>query len=184
MRANISEARACNGHYEITGHKWFLSAPMSDAFVVLAQAKGGLTAFLLPRFRPDGSVNALRFQRLKDKLGNRSNASAEVEFHAAHAERLGGEGDGVRTMLAMVQWTRLDCAVASAGQMRFGLAMAMHHARHRRCLAACLRSSRRCGRCSPTLPWSAKPIRRWCSAWPAPPSSGKAMRPKPLMRGS
>lgn len=131
VRANISEARACDGHYEITGHKWFLSAPMSDAFIVLAQAKGGLTAFLLPRFRPDGSVNALRFQRLKDKLGNRSNASAEVEFHAAHAERLGGEGDGVRTILAMVQWTRLDCAVASAGQMRFGLAMAMHHAQHR-----------------------------------------------------
>ena len=131
VRANISEARACDSHYEITGHKWFLSAPMSDAFVVLAQAPGGLTAFLLPRFRPDGSLNALRIQRLKDKLGNRSNASAEVEFHAAHAERLGAEGDGVRTILAMVQWTRLDCAVASAGQMRFGLALAMHHARHR-----------------------------------------------------
>jgi putative acyl-CoA dehydrogenase len=91
----ISEARAGSGHYEITGHKWFLSAPMSDAFVVLAQAQGGLTAFLLPRFRPDGSVNTLRFQRLKDKLGNRSNASAEVEFEAAHAERLGAEGEGV-----------------------------------------------------------------------------------------
>ena len=131
VRANISEARLCGEHYEITGHKWFLSAPMSDGFVVLAQAAGGLTAFLLPRFRPDGSRNALRFQRLKDKLGNRSNASAEAEFHAAQAERLGAEGDGVRTILAMVQWTRLDCAVASAGQMRFGLAMAMHHARHR-----------------------------------------------------
>ena len=131
VNANISEARAHDGHYEITGHKWFLSAPMSDAFVVLAQAKAGLTAFLVPRFRPDGSVNALRFQRLKDKLGNRSNASAEVEFHAAHAERLGTEGEGVRTILTMVQWTRLDCAVASAGQMRFGLAVAMHHASHR-----------------------------------------------------
>ncbi|MGA9216582.1 MAG: acyl-CoA dehydrogenase family protein [Methylocella sp.] len=131
VQANISEARARGGHYEITGHKWFLSAPMSDAFVVLAQAQGGLTAFLLPRFRPDGSVNTLRFQRLKDKLGNRSNASAEVEFDAAHAERLGPEGEGVRTIIAMVQWTRLDCAVASAGQMRFGLAQAIHHARHR-----------------------------------------------------
>jgi putative acyl-CoA dehydrogenase len=131
VNANISEARAHNGHYEITGHKWFLSAPMSDAFVVLAQAGAGLTTFLMPRFRPDGSINALRFQRLKDKLGNRSNASAEVEFNAAHAERLGTEGDGVRTVLAMVQWTRLDCAVASAGQMRFGLAVAMHHASHR-----------------------------------------------------
>jgi putative acyl-CoA dehydrogenase len=131
VNANISQARAANGHYEIFGHKWFLSAPMSDAFVVLAKAPGGLTAFLLPRFRPDGSVNALRLQRLKDKLGNRSNASAEVEFHGAYAERLGFEGEGVRTILAMVQWTRLDCAVASAGQMRFGLAQAMHHARHR-----------------------------------------------------
>ncbi len=131
LNANITEARAGGGHYEITGHKWFLSAPMSDAFVVLAQARGGLTAFLLPRFRPDGSANTLRFQRLKDKLGNRSNASAEVEFNAAHAERLGPEGEGVRTIMAMVQWTRLDCAVASAGQMRFGLAQAIHHARHR-----------------------------------------------------
>jgi putative acyl-CoA dehydrogenase len=131
VNANISEARARNGHYEITGHKWFLSAPMADAFVVLAQAQGGLSAFLLPRFRPDGRVNSLRFQRLKDKLGNRSNASAEVEFDAAHAERLGPEGEGVRTIIAMVQWTRLDCAVASAGQMRFGLAQAIHHARHR-----------------------------------------------------
>jgi putative acyl-CoA dehydrogenase len=131
VNANITEAHPCNGHYEVTGHKWFMSAPMSDAFVILAQAPKGLTAFLLPRFRPDGSINALRFQRLKDKLGNRSNASAEVEFHAAYAERLGPEGEGVRTIMEMVQWTRLDCAVSSAGQMRFGLAQAMHHARHR-----------------------------------------------------
>jgi putative acyl-CoA dehydrogenase len=131
VRANISKARLRGGHYEISGHKWFLSAPMSDAFIVLAQAEGGLTAFLMPRFRPDGSVNALHFQRLKDKLGNRSNASAEVEFDEAYAERLGPEGEGVRTILAMVQWTRLDCAVSSAGQMRYGLAMAIHHARHR-----------------------------------------------------
>ncbi|HET6377668.1 MAG TPA: acyl-CoA dehydrogenase family protein [Methylocella sp.] len=131
VNANISQAHPRGGHYEIEGHKWFLSAPMSDAFAVLAQAPGGLTAFLVPRFRPDGSINALRFQRLKDKLGNRSNASAEAEFHQAYAERLGAEGEGVRTILPMVQWTRLDCAVASAGQMRFGLALAVHHARHR-----------------------------------------------------
>jgi putative acyl-CoA dehydrogenase len=131
VRASITKALARNGHYEITGHKWFLSAPMSDAFIVLAQAPGGLTAFLLPRFRPDSSVNALKFQRLKDKLGNRSNASAEVEFDAAYAERLGPEGEGVRTIITMVQWTRLDCAVAAAGQMRFGLAQAVHHVRHR-----------------------------------------------------
>jgi putative acyl-CoA dehydrogenase len=131
VKSNITTARPADGHYEITGHKWFMSAPMSDAFVILAQAPGGLTAFLLPRFRPDGCINALRFQRLKNKLGNRSNASSEVEFDAAYAERLGPEGEGVRTIMEMVQWTRLDCAVASAGQMRFGLAHAMHQARHR-----------------------------------------------------
>ncbi|WOJ89559.1 acyl-CoA dehydrogenase family protein [Methylocapsa polymorpha] len=131
VRATMSQAKPQNGHYEITGHKWFMSAPMSDAFLVLAQAPGGLTCFLLPRFRPDGSVNALRFQRLKDKLGNRSNASSEVEFHAAYAERVGAEGEGVRSIIRMVQLTRLDCAVAAAGQMRMGLAQAAHHARHR-----------------------------------------------------
>ncbi|MGO9674630.1 MAG: acyl-CoA dehydrogenase family protein [Methylocella sp.] len=131
VRATITEAKPHNGHYEITGHKWFLSAPMSDGFLALAQAPEGLTCFLLPRFRPDGSVNALRLQRLKDKLGNRSNASAEVEFFGAYAERIGAEGEGVRTILNMVQLTRLDCAVAAAGQMRFGLALALHHARHR-----------------------------------------------------
>ena len=131
LRATISVAKAANGHYEITGHKWFMSAPMSDAFLVLAQAQGGLTCFLLPRFRPDGRVNGLRLQRLKDKLGNRSNASSEAEFSAAYAERVGDEGEGVRTIIQMVQSTRLDCAVAAAGQMRFGLALAAHHARHR-----------------------------------------------------
>ncbi len=131
VRATVTEAKRANGHYEITGHKWFFSAPMSDGFLVLAQAPDGLTCFLLPRFRPDGSVNALRLQRLKDKLGNRSNASAEVEFFGAYAERVGAEGEGVRTILNMVQLTRLDCAIASAGQMRFGLALAVHHARHR-----------------------------------------------------
>lgn len=131
VRATITEAKAHDGHYEITGHKWFMSAPMSDAFLVLARAPGGLTCCLLPRFRPDGGVNAVRFQRLKNKLGNRSNASAEAEFHGAYAERVGAEGEGVRTIIAMVQLTRLDCAVAAAGQMRFGLAQAAHHARHR-----------------------------------------------------
>jgi putative acyl-CoA dehydrogenase len=98
---------------------------------VLAQAKGGLTCFLMPRFRPDGSVNALHFQRLKDKLGNRSNASSEVEFEEAFAWRLGDEGRGVRTIIQMVQLTRLDCAIASAGLMRMALAQALHHARYR-----------------------------------------------------
>jgi putative acyl-CoA dehydrogenase len=131
VRANTTTAIANAEGYSITGHKWFMSAPMCDAFLVLAQAPGGLTCFLMPRFRPDGSVNGLRFQRLKDKLGNRSNASSEVEFAQAFAWRLGDEGRGVRTIIEMVQLTRLDCAIASAGQMRMGLAQAVHHAHYR-----------------------------------------------------
>ncbi|MGA9007050.1 MAG: acyl-CoA dehydrogenase family protein [Xanthobacteraceae bacterium] len=131
VRANTSAATPDGDAYSIVGHKWFMSAPMSDAFLVLAQAPGGLTCFLMPRFRPDGSVNALRFQRLKDKLGNRSNASSEVEFVDAFAWRVGDEGAGIRTILQMVQLTRLDCAVASAGLMRIALVQAVHHCRHR-----------------------------------------------------
>ena len=132
VRANTTRAeRIAKDEYEITGHKWFLSAPMCDAFLVLAQAAGGLTCFLMPRFRPDGTLNALRLQRLKDKLGNRSNASSEVEFAKAFAWRIGEEGRGVQTIIEMVQLTRLDCISASAGLMRMGLALAMHHARHR-----------------------------------------------------
>jgi putative acyl-CoA dehydrogenase len=136
VRANttIAEAAAGGGpgtEYLITGHKWFLSAPMSDAFLVLANAPGGLSCFLMPRFLPDGSVNRLLFQRLKDKLGNRSNASAEVEFQRAHAWLIGEEGRGVATIIEMVTLTRLDCAVASAGLMRLALANAILHCRHR-----------------------------------------------------
>ena len=136
VRANITQAAPVsskNGgdHVEISGHKWFMSAPMCDAFLVLAQAPDGLTCYLMPRFRPDGSHNALRFQRLKDKLGNKSNASSEVEFHGAWAERVGAEGAGVRTIIEMVNLTRLDCAIASAGQMRFGLSQALSHIRNR-----------------------------------------------------
>ena len=104
---------------------------MCDAFLVLAQADEGLTCFFMPRFAPDGSVNAIQFQRLKDKLGNRSNASSEVEFVGAWATRVGDEGKGIRTIIQMVQLTRQDCAIASAGLMRSGLAHALHHARHR-----------------------------------------------------
>ena len=131
MRANTTRAAPVGGDYFLTGHKWFMSAPMCDAFLVLAQAPSGLTCFLLPRFRPDGTVNALRLQRLKDKLGNRSNASAEVEFAEALAWRIGEEGRGVRTILQMVQLTRLDCAIASAGLMRMALVQAVHHCRYR-----------------------------------------------------
>src|SRR5467141_4450057 len=131
VRANLTRAEADGDAYRITGHKWFMSAPMCDAFLVLAQADAGLTCFFMPRFTPDGSVNAVQFQRLKDKLGNRSNASSEVEFASAHAMRVGDEGKGIRTIIQMVQLTRQDCAIASAGLMRSGLAHALHHARHR-----------------------------------------------------
>jgi putative acyl-CoA dehydrogenase len=131
VRANMTRAIRDGEAYRITGHKWFMSAPMCDAFLVLAQADDGLTCFFMPRFKPDGSVNAIHFQRLKDKLGNRSNASSEVEFEDAHALRVGDEGKGIRTIIQMVQLTRQDCAIASAGLMRSGLAHALHHARHR-----------------------------------------------------
>jgi putative acyl-CoA dehydrogenase len=136
VRANATAAMPAGAggsgaEYIVTGHKWFMSAPMCDAFLVLAQAPGGLSCFLLPRFLPDGSVNALRFQRLKDKLGNRSNASSEVEFQAAHAWLIGEEGRGVPAIIEMVTGTRLDCAIGSAGLMRLALANAIHHCRHR-----------------------------------------------------
>src|SRR5690242_1183297 len=131
VRTNMTRAERTSEGYRITGHKWFMSAPMCDAFLVLAQAEEGLTCFFMPRFKPDGSVNAIHFQRLKDKLGNRSNASSEVEFAGAYAARVGEEGRGIPTIIQMVQLTRQDCAIASAGLMRSGLAHALHHARHR-----------------------------------------------------
>jgi putative acyl-CoA dehydrogenase len=131
VRANMTSAQRMPDGYRITGHKWFMSAPMCDAFLVLAQAEEGLTCFFMPRFATDGSINAIQFQRLKDKLGNRSNASSEVEFTGAYGLRVGEEGKGIRTIIQMVQLTRQDCAIASAGLMRSGLAHALHHARHR-----------------------------------------------------
>src|SRR5215208_3022304 len=131
VRSNMTRAERDGDAYRITGHKWFMSAPMCDAFLVLAQAEEGLSCFLMPRFAPDGSINAIRFQRLKDKLGNRSNAASEVEFHGAYAERVGSEGAGVRTIIEMVNLTRLDCAIASAGQSRIALSQALNHVRNR-----------------------------------------------------
>src|SRR5438309_10406496 len=131
VRANMTRAVRDGDAYLITGHKWFMSAPMCDAFLVLAQADAGLTCFFMPRFAPDGSVNAIQFQRLKDKLGNRSNASSEVEFVGAYAERVGEECKGIRTIIQIVHVTRQDCAIASVGLMRSGLSHALHHARHR-----------------------------------------------------
>lgn len=136
VRANTTVARPINGggpgaEYELTGHKWFMSAPQCDAFLVLAQADGGISCFLFPRWRPDGARNRFRLQRLKDKLGNRSNASSEVEFDAASAWLVGEEGAGVRTIIEMVNHTRLDCVLGGATGMRVGVAQAIHHAGHR-----------------------------------------------------
>jgi putative acyl-CoA dehydrogenase len=132
VRANTTSARPAGDHHEITGHKWFCSAPMCDAFLVLAQAPAGLSCFLLPRFTPDGRRNRIHLQRLKDKLGNRSNASSEVEFDAAWARLVGEEGRGVQTILEMVNHTRLDCVIGAAAGLRAGTARAIHHATHRR----------------------------------------------------
>jgi putative acyl-CoA dehydrogenase len=122
--------------YQLTGHKWFCSAPMSDVFLVLAQAPGGLTCFVVPRVLDDGTRNPWALQRLKDKLGNRSNASSEVELDGTWGVRLGDEGAGVRTILAMVASTRLDCVLGSAATMRQALVRAVHHARHRSAFGA------------------------------------------------
>ncbi len=132
VRSNTTVATLQDdGTYALVGHKWFFSAPMSDGFLVLAQAPAGLSCFLLPRRLPDGRKNAFRLMRLKDKLGDWSNASSEVEFCGALAHRVGEEGRGVATIIQMVMLTRLDCMLGSAAQMRMALAQAVHHARHR-----------------------------------------------------
>ncbi len=132
VRANTTQAvPAGDGTYRLTGHKWFTSAPMSDLFLTLAQAPGGLSCFLVPRVLPDGSRNAFYLQRLKDKLGNKSNASSEVEYDGAFGWLVGAEGRGVATIIEMVNMTRLDCALMAAGGMRIGTAHAVHHATHR-----------------------------------------------------
>ncbi|MEU9406938.1 acyl-CoA dehydrogenase family protein [Streptomyces sp. NPDC048281] len=138
VRANTTTAAplAEAGTYTLTGHKWFCSAPMSDGFLVLAQAPDGLTCFLVPRVLADGTRNVFLLQRLKDKLGNRSNASGEVEFDGTWARRVGEEGRGVRTIIDMVAATRLDCVLGSAGLMRQAVAQAVHHATHREAFGA------------------------------------------------
>jgi putative acyl-CoA dehydrogenase len=136
VRANTTVAQPVNGggpggEYALSGHKWFMSAPQCDAFLVLAQADGGISCFLFPRWTPDGERNRFRLQRLKDKLGNRSNASSEIEFDSASAWLVGEEGAGVRTIIEMVNHTRLDCVMGGATGMRAGVAQAIHHASHR-----------------------------------------------------
>jgi len=136
VRANTTRARPVGARgpgaaYEVTGHKWFCSAPMCDAFLVLAHVERGLSCFLLPRWLPDGTRNRFHIQRLKDKLGNRSNASSEVEFDGAWARLVGDEGRGVPTIIEMVNHTRLDCVIGAAATMRQAVAQATHHAAHR-----------------------------------------------------
>ncbi|OZF08795.1 DNA alkylation response protein [Rhodococcus sp. 15-1154-1] len=127
-----------DGTYTIVGHKWFTSAPMSDMFLTLAQAPGGLSCFLLPRVLPDGSLNRIQVQRLKDKLGNKSNASGELEYLGATGWLVGDEGRGVKTIIEMVNMTRLDCVIGSAAGMRNATVRAVHHARHRSAFGAAL----------------------------------------------
>ena len=131
VRANTTRAEPDADGYRLTGHKWFCSAPMSDVFLMLAQAPGGLSCFVVPRRLPDGTRNAIRIQRLKDKLGNRSNASSEIELEAAWATRLGDVGRGVPTIATMVNHTRLDCVLGATSTMRQALAQAIHHTHHR-----------------------------------------------------
>ncbi len=140
VRANLTQARPLDGEGEYTlhGHKWFTSAPMNDVFLVLAQAPGGLTCFVLPRVLPDGTRNRLDVVRLKDKLGNRSNASAELEFDGTWVQRLGEEGRGVRTIIEMVAATRLDCVLGSAALMRRAVAEASWHVGHRAAFGSAL----------------------------------------------
>jgi putative acyl-CoA dehydrogenase len=133
VRANTSRAqRTADGSYRVTGHKWFFSAPQCDAHLVLAQTERGLSCLFMPRRLPDGTRNGIHIQRLKDKLGNRSNASSEVEFIDAWAWLLGEEGRGIPTILEMGTYTRLDCVTGTAGMMRHAVVQAVHHARHRK----------------------------------------------------
>ncbi|MGH6663531.1 MAG: isovaleryl-CoA dehydrogenase [Pseudolabrys sp.] len=132
LRANTTRATpAGDGGFRLHGHKWFMSAPMCDAFLILAQAPKGLSCFFMPRWTPDGERNAVQINRLKDKLGNKSNASSEVEFNGAYAQLVGEEGRGIPTIIEMAGYTRLDCCIGSSGLMRAAVAQATHHARHR-----------------------------------------------------
>ncbi len=131
VRANTTRAERSGDHWSLTGHKWFCSAPMCDAFLTLAYTDKGLTCFLVPRWTPDGERNAMHIMRLKDKLGDRANASSEIEYHGAYAQAVGEEGRGVKTIIEMVHHTRLDCTIAPAAYMRQALAQALWHTAHR-----------------------------------------------------
>jgi putative acyl-CoA dehydrogenase len=141
LRANVTVGRPVGARgpgepYLVNGHKWFASVPMSDAWLTVAQTEGGVSCLLIPRRLPDGSLNRIRINRLKDKLGNRANASSEIEYHDAHAFLVGEEGSGIRTILSSAEYTRLDFAIGSAGLMRAALSQALHYNDHRAAFGA------------------------------------------------
>ena len=143
VKANTTQAVSIGSggpgtEYELTGHKWFCSAPMSDGFLTLAQTPAGLSCFLVPRWRPDATRNSMHIMRLKDKLGDHANASSEIEYHGAYAQMVGKEGKGVQTIIEMVHHTRLDCTIAPAAYMRKTLSLAIWHCRHRQAFGRAL----------------------------------------------
>ncbi len=178
VRANTTAAvEQADGTWRLRGHKWFTSAPMNDLFLVLAQSPGGLSCFLVPRVLPDGSRNTFRIQRLKDKLGNRSNASSEPEFDDTVAWLVGDEGKGVRTIIDMVTMTRLDCVLGSAAGIRAALAQAAHHARHRSVFGVELIDQPLMRNVLADLSWSPRPPPPSPCAWRGPPTAPTGATP-------
>lgn len=175
VRANTTSAtEQADGTWRLRGHKWFTSAPMNDLFLVLAQAPGGLSCFLVPRVLPDGSRNTFRIQRLKDKLGNRSNASSEPEFDDTVAWLVGAEGKGVRTIIDMVTMTRLDCVLGPPPAPAPPSPRPPTTPATARCSAPSSSTSRSCATYWPTSPWSPRPPPRSRCVWPAPPTAPSA----------
>ena len=188
VRANTTRAVPVgdggDGSYVLTGHKWFCSAPMSDGFLMLAQAPGGISCFLVPRWKPDGTRNPIRIQRLKDKLGDRSNASSEIELLDVWGQLVGEEGRGVRTIIEMVNHTRLDCILGSTSIMRQGVAQATWHASHRVGVRrASSPSSPSWPTSSPTWPSSPRRRRPRRCGWPAPSMPVTPMSTRPCCSG-
>jgi putative acyl-CoA dehydrogenase len=153
--------------YLLNGHKWFCSAPMSDGFFTVARTEDGPCCFFAPRWRPDGTPNGIEIQRLKDKLGNRANASSEIEYHDAYAVLVGEEGHGVRTILTSSDYTRLDFAIGSAGLIRAALSQALHYADHRSAFGTRLSNCPSRPRCSPTSRSNGRARPTLRSGWPA-----------------
>ena len=173
LRANVTVARPVGRRgtgetYLVNGHKWFASVPMADCYLTVAQTEGGVSCLLIPRRRADGSLNGIRVNRLKDKLGNRANASSEIEYHDAEAILVGEEGKGVRTILSSAEYTRLDFAIGSAGLMRAALSQALHFNDHRTAFGAPLSQLPIQAPVLADLAWSGRGRRTSGSGWRAP----------------